>query len=63
MAFAHFETIAAATDLPLMIVSQYANELAYDLDTLVRLAETIRRSRRSRSPAQRHERNIRVLQA
>jgi hypothetical protein len=30
----------SATDLPL-IVFQYANELAYDLDTLVKLTETI----------------------
>ena len=32
--------IKRATDLPL-IVFQYANELAYDLDTLVTLTETI----------------------
>jgi 4-hydroxy-tetrahydrodipicolinate synthase len=64
MAFAHFETIAAATELPL-IVFQYANELAYDLDTLVRLTETIPQIKAVKdwSPAQRHERNIRVLQS
>src|SRR5262249_31462561 len=63
MAFAHFQTIAAATDLPL-IVFQYSNELAYDLDTLVKLSETIPsiRAVKDWSPAQRHERNIRVLQ-
>lgn len=63
MAFAHFQTIAAATDLPL-IVFQYANELAYDLDTLVKLSETIPaiKAVKDWSPAQRHERNIRVLQ-
>ncbi len=64
MAFAHFQTIAAATDLPL-IVFQYANELAYDLDTLVRLTEVIPaiKAVKDWSPAQRHERNIRVLQS
>ncbi|MGD9921600.1 MAG: dihydrodipicolinate synthase family protein [Pseudorhodoplanes sp.] len=64
MAFAHFNTIAAATDLPL-IVFQYANELAYDLDTLVKLSETIPaiKAVKDWSPAQRHERNIRVLQS
>jgi 4-hydroxy-tetrahydrodipicolinate synthase len=63
MAFAHFQTVAAATDLPL-IVFQYANELAYDLDTLVKLSETIPaiKAVKDWSPAQRHERNIRVLQ-
>ena len=64
MAFAHFKMIADATDLPL-IVFQYANELAYDLDTLVKLAETIPQIKAVKdwSPAQRHERNIRVLQS
>jgi len=63
MAFAHFQTIAAATDLPL-IIFQYSNELAYDLDTLVKLSEIIPsiRAVKDWSPAQRHERNIRVLQ-
>jgi 4-hydroxy-tetrahydrodipicolinate synthase len=63
MAFAHFQTIAAATDLPL-IIFQYGNELAYDLDTLVKLSEIIPsiRAVKDWSPAQRHERNIRVLQ-
>lgn len=64
MAFAHFQTIANATDLPL-IVFQYANELGYDLDTLVKLTELIPsiRAVKDWSPAQRHERNIRVLQS
>jgi 4-hydroxy-tetrahydrodipicolinate synthase len=64
MAFAHFKMIADATDLPL-IVFQYASELAYDLDTLVKLAETIPQIKAVKdwSPAQRHERNIRVLQS
>ena len=63
MAFAHFQTIAAATDLPL-IIFQYANDLAYDLDTLVRLTEIVPSilAVKDWSPAQRHERNIRVLQ-
>jgi len=63
MAFAHFQQIAAATDLPL-IVFQYQNELGYSLDTLVKLAETIPaiKAVKDWSPAQRHERNIRVLQ-
>jgi 4-hydroxy-tetrahydrodipicolinate synthase len=63
MAFAHFQTIAAATDLPL-IIFQYSNELAYDLDTLVKLSEVIPsiRAVKDWSPAQQHERNIRVLQ-
>jgi 4-hydroxy-tetrahydrodipicolinate synthase len=50
MAFAHFQTIAAATDLPL-IVFQYANELAYGLDTLVKLSETIPGRRRNGTSA------------
>jgi 4-hydroxy-tetrahydrodipicolinate synthase len=64
MAFAHFQTIAAATDLPL-IVFQYANELGYDLDTLVKLTEIVPsiKAVKDWSAAQRHERNIRVLQS
>ena len=63
MAYAHFQTIAAATDLPL-IVFQYASELGYSLDTLVRLTEIVPsiKAVKDWSPAQRHERNIRVLQ-
>ena len=63
MAFAHLQTIAAATDLPL-IIFQYSNELAYDLDILVKLSEIIPSicAVKDWSPAQRHERNIRVLQ-
>ena len=42
MAHAHFNTIAAATDLPL-IVFQYSDDLAYSLDTLVALRTGPRR--------------------
>ena len=64
MALAHFKTIAAATDLPL-IVFKYADELAYSLDTLVELAEEIPtvRAVKDWSPPQDHERHIRVLQS
>ncbi len=64
MARAHFETIAAATDLPL-IVFQYADETAYALDTLVELAEDIPTvtAVKDWSPAQIHERHVRVLQS
>ncbi len=63
MAFAHFKTIADATDLPL-IIFQYADELAYSLDTLVDLVEEIPSvcAVKDWSPAQRHEQNIKVLQ-
>lgn len=62
MAHAHFNTIAAATDLPL-IVFQYSDELAYSLDTLVALSETIpsMKAIKDWSPAQVHERHIKVL--
>ena len=64
MAMTHFKTIADATDLPL-IVFQYGDELAYSLDTLVDLAEEIPtiRAVKDWSPAQDHERHIRVLQS
>ena len=63
MAFTHFKLIAEATDLPL-IVFQYGDELAYSLDTLVDLIETIPtvKAVKDWSPAQDHERHIRVLQ-
>ncbi|NKB50129.1 MAG: dihydrodipicolinate synthase family protein [Alphaproteobacteria bacterium] len=63
MALTHFKTIADATDLPL-IVFQYGDELAYSLDTLVDLAEEVPtiRAVKDWSPAQDHERHIRVLQ-
>lgn len=64
MAHAHFNTIAAATDLPL-IVFQYSDELAYSLDTLVALSEQIPsiKAIKDWSPPQVHERHIRVLQS
>jgi 4-hydroxy-tetrahydrodipicolinate synthase len=64
MALAHFKTIAEATDLPL-IVFQYADETAYALDTLVELAEDIPtvKAVKDWSPAQNHERHVRVLQS
>lgn len=64
MALAHFKTIAEATDLPL-IVFHYSNELAYGLDTLVMLSEEIPsiKAVKDWSPAQAHERHIRVLQS
>lgn len=64
MAHAHFNTIAAATDLPL-IVFQYSDELAYSLDTLVAMSEQIPsiKAIKDWSPPQVHERHIRVLQS
>jgi 4-hydroxy-tetrahydrodipicolinate synthase len=63
MALTHFKMIADATDLPL-IVFQYGDELAYSLDTLVDIVEEIPtvRAVKDWSPAQDHERHIRVLQ-
>ncbi len=63
MALTHFKMIANATDLPL-IVFQYGDELAYSLDTLVKLVEEIPtiQAVKDWSPAQDHERHIRVLQ-
>ncbi|MGI9378802.1 MAG: dihydrodipicolinate synthase family protein, partial [Methyloligellaceae bacterium] len=64
MARVHFETIAAATDLPL-IVFHYGNELAYGTETLVSLAETIPsiKAVKDWSSPQVHETNIRTLQS
>lgn len=64
MALTHFKIIAEATDLPL-IVFQYGDELAYSLDTLVDLVEEIPtvQAVKDWSPAQDHERHIRVLQS
>jgi 4-hydroxy-tetrahydrodipicolinate synthase len=61
-ALAHFRTIAAATDLPI-IIFQYADDLGYPLDTLVRLVEEIPNIKAIKdwSPPQRHEKHIRVL--
>ncbi len=67
MALAHFETIAAATDLPL-IVFQYpmATGLGYPLETLLRLVDAVPsivaiKDWSNDVPA--HERHIRTLQA
>lgn len=62
MALAHFKMIAAATDLPI-IVFQYTGELAYPLQTLVRLVEEVPSivAIKDWSDPQRHERHIRLL--
>ena len=67
MAQAHFEAIANATDLPL-IVFNYARwtNLAYPLDTIVRLAETIPSIKAIKdwtAEPMEHERNVRTLQS
>jgi 4-hydroxy-tetrahydrodipicolinate synthase len=65
MALAHFSAIASATDLPL-ILFQYpvSSDLAYPLETLIRLCEEITSIKAikdwSGDPV-RHERNIRTL--
>lgn len=58
----HMKTIADATALP-MIVFQYADELAYPLDALVRVCEEVPNVRAVKdwSPPQAHERHIRAL--
>ena len=63
MGLTHFKIIADATDLPL-IVFQYGDELAYSLDTLIDIVEKIPTvmAVKDWSPAQDHERHIRVLQ-
>ncbi len=63
MALTHFKIIAEATDLPL-IVFQYGDELAYSLETLINIVEQIPtvQAVKDWSPAQDHERHIRVLQ-
>ncbi len=63
-ALAHFRTIAAATDLPL-IVFQYGDDLAYPFDTLVRMIEEIPsiQAIKDWSPPARHEKHIRVLRS
>lgn len=62
MGIIHMRTIADATPLP-MIVFQYADELAYPLETLVRMCDEVPNIRAVKdwSPPQRHERNIRTL--
>jgi 4-hydroxy-tetrahydrodipicolinate synthase len=67
MAIAHLSTIAAATDLPL-IVFAYAERstLSYPLDTLVRMAETVPSIRAIKdwsNDAMVHERQVRTLQS
>lgn len=67
MAEAHFQAIAAATDLPL-ICFNYARwtNLAYPLETLVRLAEKIPALKAVKdwtAEPMEHERNIRTLQS
>ena len=62
MALAHFKTIAAATDLPI-ILFQYTGELAYPLPTLLRLFEEVPSivAIKDWSDPQRHERHIRLF--
>lgn len=67
MAEAHFRAIADATDLPL-ICFNYAKwtNLAYPLETIIRLAEavpTIRAVKDWTAEPMEHERNIRTLQS
>ncbi|MGD9615950.1 MAG: dihydrodipicolinate synthase family protein [Alphaproteobacteria bacterium] len=67
MALAHFSTIAAATDLPLICFNYtLAGGLGYPHETLLRLADAVPTIRAikdwSGDPAL-HERNIRVLQS
>src|SRR3954453_17400810 len=67
MALAHFSTIAAATDMPLICFNYTsAGPLGYPHETLVTLAETVSTIRAikdwSGDPAL-HERNIRALQS
>ena len=67
MAVAHFATIAAATDLPLIVFAYpERSTLNYPLDTLVRLAEavpTIRAIKDWCNDPMLHERHIRTLQS
>lgn len=67
MALAHFKTIADATDLPL-ICFNYARwtNLAYPLDTIVRMAEEIPSLAAIKdwtAEPMEHERNVRTLQS
>ena len=63
MARVHLSTVAAATDLPL-IVFQYDGPYAYRLDNLIRLCEEIPaiRAIKDKSPPPLHERTILELQ-
>ncbi|PPR09613.1 MAG: 4-hydroxy-tetrahydrodipicolinate synthase [Alphaproteobacteria bacterium MarineAlpha11_Bin1] len=62
MGVAHMKMIADATDLP-MIVFQYGNDLAYPIDTLVRICEEIPNVKAIKdwSPPQTHDRHIKTL--
>lgn len=67
MALAHFQTIAAATDLPI-IVFQYpaSTGLGYPYDTLIKLIETVPNIRAIKdwcADPQLHEKHIRTLQS
>ena len=67
MALAHFKTIAAATDLPI-IVFQYpaTTGLGYPFDTLMKLIETVPSIRAIKdwcADPQLHEKHIRTLQS
>src|SRR5256714_8309442 len=66
MALAHFSTIAAATDLPLICFNySLAGGLGYPTDTLLRLVEavpSIRAIKDWSGDPMVHERNIRALQ-
>jgi 4-hydroxy-tetrahydrodipicolinate synthase len=63
MALAHFSTIAAATDLPI-IVFQYPGDYAYPMDTLLRLFDAVPaiKAIKDWNPGMVHERHIRTLQ-
>ena len=62
--YAHMQRIADATGLP-MIVFQYGNELAYPLDTLVRICTEVDNVKAIKdwSPAQTHDRHTKTLHA
>jgi len=62
MGITHIKMIADASDLPL-IIFQYSNELAYPLDTLVRICEEVPNVRAIKdwSPPETHDRHIKTL--
>ena len=63
MALAHFQRIAEASDLPI-ILFQYPSDYAYPQDTLLKLFEKVPtiRAIKDWSPPVDHDRNIRLLQ-
>lgn len=67
MAIAHFSTIAAATDLPIIVFAYpERSTLSYPLDTIVKMAETIPTIRAIKdwcNDPMLHERQIRTLQS